>query len=117
MLCADADHAATAEWCERVRSLLLESPGAVVRCDVGGLSGPAAAVLDALARLRLTASGCGGRMVLRGADPALLALLELVGLADLLQPEDVEQGGVEVHVQAGDPPVPPLEDVDRRRHE
>lgn len=107
----------TAAWCDRVRALLAERPGAVVLCDVAQLSGPALDVLEALARLRLTAAGCGGRILLRHADPALLALLELAGLAELLQPEDAEQGGLEEHVHGDDPAVPRLEDVDGPRLE
>jgi hypothetical protein len=87
VLAAPADrHAATA-WCERVRSLLRAEPGAVVRCDVRQLSGSAAEVVDALARLRLVALGCGGQIRLRRADPALLTVLEALGFADLLPPD------------------------------
>jgi len=40
---------------------------------------PAAEVIEALARLQLTAISCGGSIRLRGADRDLVALLELVG--------------------------------------
>jgi ABC-type transporter Mla MlaB component len=105
-------HTPTSAWCDRLRTLLADRPGAVVLCDVEQLSGRAAEVLDVLCRLRRTAADCGSRLLLRGADPALLALLELFGLAELLQPEEPEQAGVEKHVQGGDLPVPRLEDVD-----
>jgi hypothetical protein len=81
-----ADRAATVAWCERVRSMLLATPGAVVICDVRQVSGSAADVVEALARLRLVVHGCGGQIRLRQADPALLALLALLGFADLLPP-------------------------------
>jgi hypothetical protein len=87
-LAAPADRRAATVWCERVRSLLLAEPGAVVSCDVGQLSGSAADVVDALARLRLVALGCGGQLRLRRADPALLTLLDLLGFADLLREAD-----------------------------
>jgi hypothetical protein len=70
--------------CERIRSLLGHAPDAVVECDVARLSGPAAEVIGVLARLRLAALRCGGRLTLRHADPALLTLLDVLGFADLL---------------------------------
>jgi hypothetical protein len=80
---AGADRIAVAACCERIRSLLAESPGAVVECDVGRLSGSAVQILDALTRIRLVTRTCGGRLVLRRADPALLTVIELFGLTDL----------------------------------
>ena len=74
--------------CERIRSLLRHAPGAVVECDVARLSGPAAEVIGILARLRLAALSCGGRLTLRHADPALLTLLDVLGFADLLPAAD-----------------------------
>ncbi|HEV2783464.1 MAG TPA: hypothetical protein VGX25_29110, partial [Actinophytocola sp.] len=59
-------------------------PVVVLSCDVELRSGSAAEVVDALARLQLTALRCGGRIRLRRVDPALLALLELAGLTELL---------------------------------
>lgn len=70
--------------CERIRSLLSRSPGAVVECDVSLLSGSATQVVGALARIRLVTLDCGGELALRRADPSLLALLDLFGLADLI---------------------------------
>ncbi|MEJ3749025.1 STAS domain-containing protein [Actinomycetes bacterium KLBMP 9797] len=84
VLAARADRAAAATWCDRVRTLLRESPGAVVDCDVERLSGSAAEVIDALARLRLVARRAGGQLRLQRADPALRTLLDLLGFADLL---------------------------------
>jgi hypothetical protein len=54
--------------------------GGVVVCDVTGLGPPGLAAVDALARMELTARRAGGRIRLRGPDPALRALLDLVGL-------------------------------------
>jgi len=79
---------------------------------------PGLHVVELLARLRLSASRCGGRLVLRGDGADLRALLELVGLAGVLdghevpgvvvehrlQPEGAEQLGVEEVVHPGDPP-------------
>lgn len=87
VLAAPADRRTATAWCERVRSLLQIEPGAVVSCDVRQLSGSAAEVVDALARLRLVALGCGGQIRLCQADPALVALLDLLGFADLLPPD------------------------------
>jgi hypothetical protein len=84
VLAARADRAAVAGWCDHIRALLHQTPGAIVECDVGQLSGSAAAVVDTLARLRLVACGSGGRFEVLRADPALLDLLYLLGFADLL---------------------------------
>jgi hypothetical protein len=76
------------ECCERIRALLRHAPGAVVECDVARLSGAATEVIGTLARLRLATLRSGGRLTLRHADPALLALLDVLGFADLLPPAD-----------------------------
>lgn len=98
--------------CDSLRTLLADRPGTVVLCDVSQLSGQAAEVLDVLCRLRRTAADCGSRLVLRHADPALLTLLELFGLTELLHPEQLEQTGVDEHVQGDDLLVPRLENMD-----
>jgi anti-anti-sigma regulatory factor len=67
--------------CERVRHLLVDGSATVVICDVAQISGPAVDVLDTLARLQLTARRCGGQIRLRHAQPQLVQLLELTGLA------------------------------------
>ncbi|MBT2367741.1 STAS domain-containing protein [Streptomyces sp. ISL-10] len=54
---------------------------AEVVCDVGGLAQTSLAVVDALARLQLTARRHGARISLRNAPPDLVALLGLVGLS------------------------------------
>ncbi|CAM5417716.1 hypothetical protein SVIOM342S_08676 [Streptomyces violaceorubidus] len=70
----------TPRYCDEVRALLESARAGVVVCDVGGLGPPGLAVVDLLARLQLTARQAGGRIRLRDPDPALHALLDLVGL-------------------------------------
>ncbi|MEW2291767.1 STAS domain-containing protein [Streptomyces sp. NPDC006743] len=91
--------------CADVRSLLQAGPAAVVVCDVGGLGPPGLAAVDLLARLQLAARRAGGRIRLRDPDPALPALLDLVGLAFEVegQPEEREPPlGVQEAVEPGD---------------
>lgn len=66
--------------CDDVRARLEAAGGGVVVCDVAGLGPPGLAAVDALARLELTARRAGGRIRLKDPDPALRALLDLVGL-------------------------------------
>ncbi|OKK06117.1 hypothetical protein AMK26_08575 [Streptomyces sp. CB03234] len=70
--------------CEELTALLMGSGGGDVVCDVGGVTRPDLATVEALARLRLTAQRLGHRMAVRGAQPAFRELLELVGLDGLL---------------------------------
>ena len=49
-------------------------------------SRPDLTVIDALAQLALGARRLGGEIGLRGAGPELLALIDFVGLADMLAP-------------------------------
>jgi hypothetical protein len=100
VLGAPTGRATVPAWCDRVRSLLRHAPGAVVECDVEGLSGSATDVVDALSRLRLVALRCGGELRLLRADPALLAVLDLFGFTDLLPASDA-------------PPDPSAGDLDR----
>ena len=94
--------------CDEVRGRLAASGAAVLVCDVGGLGPPGLGVVDLLARLQLAARRAGGRIRLRDADPALHALLDLVGLRFEVEGE-VEQRepalGVEEAVEPGDPAV------------
>ena len=64
-------------------------------------------VVDDLARLQLEARRQGCSISLRHACPDLVELLQIVGLADVLQvggkAEDGEQGGVEEVVVPDDP--------------
>lgn len=96
--------------CDDVRALLEATPVSrgegVVVCDVGGLGPPGLGAVDLLARLQLTARRAGGRIRLRDPDPALRALLDLVGLRFEVegQPEQREPAlGVEEAVEPGDP--------------
>ncbi|MFJ3163194.1 STAS domain-containing protein [Streptomyces kanasensis] len=74
--------------CEELSALLREgtAAGCEVVCDVGGVTRPGLATVDALARLHLTARRLGHRMAVRGAGTDLRLLLELVGLTGLLSP-------------------------------
>ncbi|MCX4788877.1 MULTISPECIES: STAS domain-containing protein [unclassified Streptomyces] len=92
--------------CAELESLLYD-PGDVVRepdagvdCDVGGVVQADLALVEAIARLGLIARRAGGRRLrLRNAPPELRALLDLVGLADMV---DVECGtGAEAEAEAG----------------
>ncbi|MDN0195346.1 STAS domain-containing protein [Streptomyces sp. S.PNR 29] len=94
--------------CDDVRALLEGTGAGVVVCDVGGLGPPGLGVVDLLARLELTARRAGGRIRLRDPDPALHALLDLVGLRFEMegQPEQREPPlGVEEEVEPGEPAV------------
>ena len=78
-----------------VRALLRGGGARVVVCDVGGLGPPGLAAVDL-------------RIRLRDPDPALCALLDLVGLRFEVEGQ-VEEGepalGVEEAVESGDPAV------------
>ncbi|MER7702063.1 STAS domain-containing protein [Kitasatospora sp. NPDC097605] len=56
-------------------------------CDLGALTAPDLAVVDALARLRLAAARRGVRLVLRNASGPLRELLVFSGLAAVLPVE------------------------------
>jgi hypothetical protein len=66
------------------------------------------AAVDALARLFLAAKRRGWRVELGGLAPDFVALLRLVGLAEVLglevvgEPEELEQLGIEERVQRAD---------------
>jgi anti-anti-sigma regulatory factor len=95
-------------WCDDVGSLLRTTGARVVVCDAGGLGPPGLDAVELLARLELAARRAGGRIRLRDPDPALLALLDLVGLRFQVEGE-TEQGepplGVEEEVEPCDPAV------------
>ncbi|MGW1545270.1 STAS domain-containing protein [Streptomyces sp. NPDC002309] len=94
--------------CDDVRALLENTRAPVVVCDVGGIGPPGLGTVDLLARLALTAERAGSGIRLRDPDPALHALLDLVGLRFEVegQPEQREPPlGVEEAVEPGDPPV------------
>ena len=109
--------------CGRLADRVRGQPGDLVLCDVGGLTEPDVAAVEALARLRSTARLHGRRLVVTGAGPRLLALIGLLGLSDVLldagwearedasfqvggQAEEGEQaGGVDEVVDGRDSPV------------
>jgi hypothetical protein len=68
--------------CERV-CVLLWRPGSIVHCDVRGVE-PSAVTVDALARLQLAARRRECGVVLERASPALLELVEQMGLENVL---------------------------------
>ncbi|MFE1323286.1 STAS domain-containing protein [Streptomyces sp. NPDC058741] len=89
-----------------VRALLQHGGARVVVCDVGGLGPPGLAAVELLARLQLAARRAGGRIRLRDPDPALRALLDLVGLPFEMEGQIEEREpalGVEEAVEPGDP--------------
>ncbi|WP_158681099.1 STAS domain-containing protein [Streptomyces viridochromogenes] len=91
-----------------VRALLHGSSARVVVCDVGGLGPSGLTTVDLLARLQLAARRAGGRIRLRDPDPALRALLDLVGLRFEVEGQAEEREpalGVEEAVEPGDPAV------------
>ncbi|MDX5564189.1 STAS domain-containing protein [Streptomyces sp. ID05-04B] len=93
---------------DAVRTLLACTETGVVVCDVAGIGPPGLLTVDLLARLQLAARQSGGRIRLRGPDPALRALLDLVGVPVQVEGE-VEEGepalGVEVEVEPGEAAV------------
>ncbi|MFI1706228.1 STAS domain-containing protein [Streptomyces griseoruber] len=93
---------------DAVRALLAAGGDGGVVCDVSDLGPPGLAAVELLARLQLAARRAGGRVRLRGPDPALRALLHLVGLPVEMEGES-EKGepalGVEVEVEPGEAAV------------
>jgi ABC-type transporter Mla MlaB component len=100
--------------CARLSHLLQRTPTTVVLCDVSAV--PADVVLiEALARLQLTARRRGAELRIRGASRALQQLITFVGLSGVLpleaalrvepsrQAEQREQSlGVEERVEPDD---------------
>ncbi|MFD5063893.1 STAS domain-containing protein [Streptomyces sp. NPDC058394] len=81
--------------CAELESLLYDPEGRVrdpdagVDCDLGGVVQADLVLVEAIARLGLVARRAGGRRLrLRNAPPELRNLLELVGLADVVNVED-----------------------------
>ncbi|WP_327728063.1 STAS domain-containing protein [Streptomyces sp. NBC_00487] len=92
--------------CADVRARLKGTGSGVLVCDVAGIGPPGLGAVDVLARLQLAARRAGGRIRLRDPDPALCALLRLVGLAFEVEGQVEEgepAGGVEEAVESGDP--------------
>jgi hypothetical protein len=100
--------------CERGRALLEASGADVLVCDVGGVAEADVVVLDAVARLQLTARRLGKRICVRRASRELCALLAFTGLAEVCglrlelerQAEEREDPrGVEEERELDDPSV------------
>ncbi|WP_413927887.1 STAS domain-containing protein [Kitasatospora albolonga] len=77
--------AAVPGLCAELERRLADRPGAApVECDVGGVDRADLALVEAVARLALVARRAGRRLRLRGVAPELRALLDLVGLEDVV---------------------------------
>ncbi len=68
---------------DRICTLLENSAALVAVCDVDGVAADAVSA-DALARLALAARRRGAQISLRGASPALRALIDFMGLTNVL---------------------------------
>ncbi|MCT9076242.1 STAS domain-containing protein [Streptomyces fulvoviolaceus] len=94
--------------CDDVRARLEATGAGVLVCDVAGLGPPGIGAVDLLARLQLAARRAGGRIRLRDPDPALPALLDLVGLRFEMEGQAEEREPplrVEEEVEPGEPAV------------
>ena len=69
--------------CDGVRGLLAGFEPSIAFCDVHG-AGANAVTVEALARLQLAARRRGCQVRLLHASPALLELVDFMGLADVL---------------------------------
>jgi ABC-type transporter Mla MlaB component len=76
--------AAVPDLCERLRLLLATGDVDLVTVEVGALTEPDAAAVDALARLQLTARRSGSSIRLRHTRAKLRDLLVLTGLSEEL---------------------------------
>jgi hypothetical protein len=86
------DPAAIAVWTGRV-SIELGTPGTdLVVCEVEASVPVDLRVVDALARLALTARRCQATVSVRGAPTDLQSLLDLAGLAEALPCSDATAG-------------------------
>ena len=81
---APLERAALPALFERTCALLEARDAQILRCEVAGVRADAVAV-DALARLALAARRRGCGVCLCGASEELLALIALLGLADVLR--------------------------------
>ena len=112
------DRADIPAMCDRFRELLQRAGPDRVMCDVTALIAPDAIVVDALARLQLTARRLGLQMFLSDAPVELEELLSFMGLRDVLgfsrpsaveawrQPEHREERlGVQEERDSGDSAV------------
>jgi anti-anti-sigma regulatory factor len=86
--------------CESIRDLLEATHPDHVVCDVGALVRPDVVVVDALARLQLTARRVGCHVCLRHASGDLREILAFMGLCDvfpLCEGLPLEPGGQAEH--------------------
>lgn len=97
--------------CDRLHRLLVRAGGSgPVTCDVGALTEPDAATIDALARMQLTARRLGRRIRLRNASARLNGLLALTGLDVVLPLQSrgqAEQGEQLLRAEEGVEPDDP----------
>ena len=70
--------------CKRARAVLRDVRARAFVCDVREVRIPDAVIVDALARLQLTARRCGSELCVRHASDELVGLIELAGLAELV---------------------------------
>jgi ABC-type transporter Mla MlaB component len=75
---------AIAALCRRARRALLATDNALLICDLRLVTEPDATVIDALARIQLTARRLGRSIELRHARSEMRELVRLAGLADVL---------------------------------
>ena len=103
----------------------LDADARSIMVDVSAITDPDCATVDALARLQLAAGRLGQRVLLFGAPPRLIELVQIAGLADVLPAvprsgvevgREAEEGeealGVEEERDPTDPVVRDLEDLD-----
>jgi hypothetical protein len=108
-------HGSIAALCDGARRLLATGRVDVVMYDVGAVVDPEVMVIEALARLQLTARRAGGSIGVRHASGTLRDLLDMVGLCDVIalcdasplgshgQVKEGEQARVEERVERRDP--------------
>ncbi len=99
------------QWTERGVLLLSPAEPSPIVCDVGAITDPDAATVDALARFQLVARRAGQQVRLTHASPELRRLLAFMGLAGVLPVEPERQAearehrlGVEEERELDDPP-------------
>ncbi|MGH8794064.1 MAG: STAS domain-containing protein [Stackebrandtia sp.] len=73
-----------ADACENLASMVGQARPDVVICDVGEVAEPTLVVVEALARLKLTARRLGVRLLLEHVSDRLRMLLTLTGLTEAL---------------------------------
>lgn len=70
--------------CQSAVALIRATQGGAVVCDVGAVTDPDAAALDAVARLQLTAMRAGRELRLRHACDGFQELIALAGLSEVV---------------------------------